>query len=192
MELLSSVLEFIKTVAIIVIIAFFVRFFLIQPYFVEGSSMEPSFHNGEYLLVNKLVYRLNQPQRGDVVIFRPPPDPSVNYIKRIIGLPGDTVEIKDGAVYVNDQKLPEPYLGGDNVKTLAVEANLKEKVGPSQYFVLGDNRDHSKDSREFGVVPMINIIGRAWLVVYPSENFGIVNHPRYTNISLPVLISPLG
>lgn len=180
MQIIGSVVEFIKTVVAIVLIAFFVRFFLFQPFVVEGSSMEPNFHNNEYLLVNKLSYRLTEPKRGDVIVFHPPTAPGVNYIKRIIALPGETVEIRDGEIYVNSTKIDEPYIPQERTLVRNSEAaNLKATLSQGEYFVLGDNRDHSSDSREWGNVPKENIIGRAWVVLFPMNNFGIVLHPDY-------------
>ena len=183
MEFISSVVEFIKTVAIIIVIAFFVRFYLVQPFVVDGSSMEPNFHNGEYLLVDKITYRLRQPQRGDVIVFHPPPSPTFNYIKRIIGLPGDKIDIKDGEIFINGVKLQEPYLEDERtIVRVSDFANVDKKLGSEEYFVLGDNRDHSSDSREWGTLPKANIIGRAWLVIFPQKYFGFVFHPRYAGI----------
>jgi signal peptidase I len=183
MQVLGSVLEFLKTVAIIIIIAFFVRFYLVQPFVVEGSSMEPNFHNAEYLLVNKLSYRMAKPQRGDVIVFHPPNFPSSNYIKRVIAIPGDKIEITNGEIKVNGSKLDEPYIPSEKTLVRNSEAaNLSDTMGDDEYFVLGDNREHSSDSREWGHVPMANIIGRAWLVVFPPKNFGFVAHQAYLNL----------
>jgi signal peptidase I len=184
MQVIGSIFEFIKTVAIIILIAFFVRFFLFQPFVVEGSSMEPNFHNGEYLLVNKLSYRLTQPHRGDVIVFHPPTAPSVNYIKRIIALPGETVEIRGGEIFVNQAKVDEPYIPtGQTLVRNSQAANLKATLNENEYFVLGDNRDHSSDSREWGNVPRENIVGKAWVVIFPIKNFGLVFHPSYAALT---------
>lgn len=183
MQIIGSVFEFVKTVAIIIIIAFFVRFYLVQPFIVEGSSMEPTFQNGEYLLVDKISYRVKPPQRGQVVVFHPPTFPTLNYIKRIIGLPGDSIEIKEGEIYINGARLLEPYLSqGQTLVRNPQAANLKLHLGVKEYFVLGDNREHSSDSREWGNVPLDNIIGRAWLVVFPIQNFGLVWRPSYAQL----------
>ncbi len=183
MAIINSILEFIKTVAIIILIAFFVRFYLIQPFVVEGSSMEPNFHNAEYLLVDKISYRFREPKRGDVIVFHPPNSPALNYIKRIIALPGEQIEIKSGEIFVNSVRIDEPYIPtGKTLVRNSEAANLSQKLGTDQYFVLGDNRDHSSDSREWGNVPKANIIGRAWLVVFPPRNFGLVFHPFYVVI----------
>ncbi len=180
MRLISSLFEFIKTVAIIVIVAFIVRFYLIQPFLVEGSSMEPNFHNGEYILIDKLSYRVQAPKRGDVIVFHPPNNANLNYIKRIIGLPGDRIEIINGKVSVNGAVIEEAYI--PNAITSyrsSTTAKLDVTLSAGNYYVLGDNRDHSSDSREWNAVPAINIIGRAWLVVFPPKNFGFVLHPGY-------------
>lgn len=183
MQILSSIFEFLKTVIAIVLIAFFVRFFLFQPFVVEGSSMEPNFHNAEYLLVNKLSYRLAAPKRGDVIVFHPPTAPSVNYIKRIIATPGETVEVKNGQIFVNNTEIDEPYIPAEKTLVRNSEAaNLKTTLGENEYFVLGDNRDHSSDSREWGNVPKENIIGKAWVILFPVKNFGLVFHPSYAAV----------
>lgn len=180
MAVIGSALEFIKTIAIIILIAFFVRFYLIQPFVVDGSSMEPNFHNGEYLLVDKLSYRFKTPQRGDVIVFHPPSSPGLNYIKRIIALPEEQLEIKSGEILVNGVRIDEPYLPSGKTLVRHTQAvNLKQKLGPDEYFVLGDNREHSSDSREWGSVPKTNIIGKAWFVVFPITNFGLVFQPSY-------------
>lgn len=183
MSALASLLEFMKTVAIIVIIAFFVRFYLVQPFVVEGSSMEPNFHNGQYLLVDKISYRMHDIKRGDVIVFHPPNRPSLNYIKRVIALPGDKIEIKNGQIFVNNVALDEPYIrDGQTTVRYSPVANLSQVLGKDEYFVLGDNRDHSSDSREIGSIPKENIIGRAWLVVFPVQNFGLVFNPQYAGL----------
>lgn len=183
MQILGSLFEFLKTVAIIVIVAFFVRFYLVQPFIVEGSSMEPTFQNGEYLLVDKISYRARAPRRGDVIVFHPPNIPGLNYIKRIIALPNELVETKNGEIYINNVRLEEPYLSKErSLVRNSQAANLNVRLGANEYFVLGDNRDHSSDSREWGSVPIDNVIGRAWLVVFPVQNFGLVFQPTYAQL----------
>lgn len=180
MQTLGSILEFVKTVAIIIIIAFFVRFYLVQPFVVEGQSMEPNFHNGEYLMVDKLSYRFREPKRGDVIVFHPPTQPNVNYIKRIIALPGESIEIKNGEIFVNGAKVEEDYIPQEETLVRNSQAaNLKQTMGQGEYFVLGDNRGHSSDSREWGSVPTANIIGRAWIILFPLGDMGLVFDPSY-------------
>jgi signal peptidase I len=142
---------------------------------VDGASMEPTLVSGEYVVVNRLSYRLGSPQRGDIIVFHPPVNPEEEYIKRVIGLPGDEVEVKDGMVYVNGQPLQESYL---NVKTnYAGTWNVPQ----DQLFVLGDNRINSSDSRNWGTVPMNYVVGKAVLVYWPPPDWGLVDHVPLAN-----------
>lgn len=167
---LVGIFDFVKTVVTIVVLAIVIRVFVIQPYIVEGQSMEQSFQNNDYLITEKISFRFREPQRGEVIIFHPPDNPSVNYIKRIVGLPEDKIEVKDGSVYVNDKKIYETYLKS-NEETLSPKDNdyvymLKE----DEYFVFGDNRNHSRDSREIGAIPEENIVSRVWFRLLPINN----------------------
>lgn len=180
-QLLLDLFDILKSVVIVLVAAFIIRFFLVQPFVVEGVSMKPNFVDKEYLIVNKLSYQLHEPKRGDVTIFVAPNQPQYDYIKRIIGLPGETVKINDGTVFINGQKIKEQYLA-DGEKTLVGQDSkftLERQLGTSEYFVMGDNRDHSSDSREWGVLPKDNIIGKAWVSVYPWELFGLIQTPEY-------------
>ncbi len=143
---------------------------------IEGQSMEPNLHDGEYVLIDKVSYVLHPPQRGDVIVFLRPDEH--DFIKRIIGVPGDTVEVRDGRVYVNGQALDEPYLNQPTRQNMAVV-----KVGPGHYFVLGDNRNNSSDSRSFGAISVQDIVGRAWLVYWPPSDWGIVPHHTYAALA---------
>lgn len=174
---LSVLLELLKSAFYILAIAFLIRYFLIQPFIVEGSSMEPNFLNQEYLLVNKISYQFREPRRGDVIVFRPIESPYLNYIKRVIGLPGETVEIKNGKVWIDGDELKEDYLPKD-AKTLISGGTktMTVKLKEDQYFVLGDNRQFSKDSREIGLIPQVNIVGPAWVIVFPFNKMGLVLH----------------
>ena len=145
------------------------RFFVAQPFVVSGGSMEPAFNPNEYLVIDEVTYRNSEPQRGDVVIFRYPLDPSIYFIKRIVGIPGETVKIENGVVSVADQVHPaykilnEPYARiGKNMRTV-----LPTTLSSGEYFVLGDNRDASADSRVWGPLEKRFIIGRAILRLYP-------------------------
>jgi signal peptidase I len=149
-------------VVLIAVGVFFLLRVTVQSFVVVGSSMEPNFEDGQRLLVNKVVYDLRQPQRGEVIVFQPPTGRSVDFIKRIIALPGDTVEIKEGAVYINDSALDEPYIQATPSYTMA-----KEKIPDGEYFVLGDNRNNSNDSHSWGPLPEQNIVGKAWLSIWP-------------------------
>lgn len=181
---LAIVFEFIKTTLTIIILAGIIRLFIIQPFIVDGLSMEPNFHDKNYLITEKVSYKLANPQRGDVVIFNPPDAPNVNYIKRIIGLPGETVEVNNGEIYINSSKLIEPYLAdGTKSQTVGGKA-MKVVLKENEYFVMGDNRDHSRDSREIGPVPKSNIISKTWLVLFPLDNIKFVKHYRFIESNL--------
>ena len=137
---------------------------------VDGDSMEPNLMTGEYLIVNRLSYRTGNPQRGDIIVFHPPVEPKEEYIKRIIGLPGDDVEVKNGQVYINGQLLDETYL---NIKMDYVGS---WHVPAGQLFVLGDNRNNSSDSHKWGTISMDAVIGKAILVYWPPLDWGLIRH----------------
>lgn len=162
--------EFLKVVVISLAIIIPVRYFLIQPFFVRGASMEPNFDNGQYLVIDEISYRFDEPARGEVIVFRYPLDPAQYYIKRIIGLPGETVEIKDGNIYIFNGQIPggaaldeSAYLASD----IVTHGNVRAVLGQREYFVLGDNRSSSSDSRQWGALPEGNIIGKVWLRAWP-------------------------
>ena len=160
--------EIVRFALLAIIIVVPIRMFIAQPFIVSGASMDNTFENGQYLIVDQLSYYLHEPDRGDVVIFRYPRDPSKFFIKRVIGLPGDTVTIEETNVtiinetYPNGLTLNEPY-----IKSMAEDAPFSEVLGPREYFVMGDNRDQSSDSRVWGVLQEERIIGRAWLRLFP-------------------------
>lgn len=165
---------------ILLILGLLFKIFVIQPFIVDGASMEKNFHNNEMILVNKISYNFNAPKRGDVIIFKAPQRPEDDYIKRVIGLPGETVKISEGKIYINNRLLDEYYLGSrvqtetyDNQNTY-----FSQTLGTDEYFVLGDNRGNSSDSREWGVLPKKNIIGKAWLVILPFDSKGLIKNPE--------------
>jgi signal peptidase I len=167
-RLLLEVLE----TAVLTLLLFMVVRLTVQNFKVEGPSMMPTLQNSEYILVDKAEYYLRAPQRGDVIVFVAPPNPSTDYVKRVIGLPGDTVRVDaNGQVYVNDVRITEPYV---NDLTNPYEPNTW-KLGPNQYFVLGDNRGDSSDSRAWGPVPRANIIGKAALVYWPFDDLHLLS-----------------
>lgn len=170
----SEILEYVQAFAIAIVLAAFIITFIAQSFVVEGSSMEPSLHNRERLLVNKLVYRFEEPHRGDVVVFRYPANPKRKFIKRIIGVPGDIVEVRDGHVILNGQILDEDY-----TMDLTFGSFGPEVVPPGRYFVLGDNRNNSDDSRypDVGFVPRSNIVGKAFVTWWPPGEIGLVRTP---------------
>lgn len=178
---LASVLEILEIVAIAVGSVFVIRTFLIQPFMVSGSSMMPSFANGDYLLIDELTYRFRQPKRGEVIVFRYPNDESVYFIKRIIGLPGETVIIKDGKVIIRNQKNPEGFVLKEKYLSPGVSTvgNTEYKLNDNEYFVLGDNRSFSFDSRGWGALKLKEIVGVVRLRLWPPYNFQAFAAPQY-------------
>lgn len=170
--------EVAEVILIAVVTVFFVRTFLMQPFLVSGASMEPNFSTGNYLLIDEVTYRLRAPERGEVVVFRYPNDPSVYYIKRIIGLPGDRVIVKDGNVEIINKenpegfKIDETYLD-QNLKTLG---DIDSTLSNGDYFVMGDNRSFSYDSRSWGALPKDNIIGIVRLRLFPFNSVEAFNY----------------
>lgn len=163
-ELVESVLP---ALAIVLV----VNIFLGQATRVEGQSMEPTLHNNERLIIEKVSYRLHEPQRGDIIVLKPQRRGTVPLIKRVIGLPGETVEIKDNLVYINGTALDEEYL------TQPTKGNMSAHLVPEEHvLVLGDNRGASNDSRAFGMVPYEDIIGKAWLRYWPLNRSGALDH----------------
>jgi len=175
--------ELIKIVVISLAIIVPVRYFLIQPFYVKGASMEPNFLDHEYLIIDEISYRFSEPERGDIIVFRYPRNPQEYFIKRIIGLPGEKVQIKDNHVVIfEDEKsegtiLEEPYLT-EGVKTYSKTENIVS-LGENEFYVLGDNRTSSKDSRSFGPVNRSFITGRVLLRGWPLNRIGLIDEPVY-------------
>ena len=176
--------EFVWEVAKIVILALAIvlpiRYFLFQPFVIQGSSMEPNFYEADYLIVDELSYRFRAPERGEVVVFKYPLDTSKRFIKRVIGLPGETVEIKSGNVVVTavdgtTMTLSEPYIPS-NLKAPDMSSY---KLGDGQYFVLGDNRPYSSDSQDWGELPKKDIIGRVEVRLWPLDQISLFETPKY-------------
>ncbi|MBI2411342.1 MAG: signal peptidase I [Candidatus Kerfeldbacteria bacterium] len=168
--------EVIKVVVISLAIIIPVRYFLIQPFYVKGASMEPNFHENQYLIIDELSYRFHEPYRGDVVVLHNPTDPSQFFIKRVIGLPGETIEVKNRHVYINGQEIDESAYLADTVDTFG---NKKETLGENQYYVMGDNRNESLDSRRFGSISGDSIIGRTWLRAWPPNKVDHFSQVEY-------------
>ncbi|GIW72751.1 MAG: signal peptidase I [Planctomycetota bacterium] len=158
----SAVWELCKTLAIVVVLVFGLRTFVVEAYVIHGTSMEPTFHPNERLLVSKFAPRFEAIQRGDIIVFRHPTEPGKRLIKRVLGLPGETVEIEDGQVYIDGRLVEEPYLGLPGGGDFG-----PHRVPPNCYFVLGDNRKISNDSRVIGDVPADLVLGKAFLLFYP-------------------------
>jgi len=167
-RLLREVLE---TVLPALLIALLINVFVGQATRVEGQSMEPNLHTDQRLVVEKVSYRFHGPQRFDVVVLKLPNQSEELLIKRVVGLPGETVEIRDETVYINGEPLDEPFSHG----ITNAGRHSRVTVPPLHVFVLGDNRDHSNDSRAFGPIPIDNIVGRAWLSYWPPEEAGLVH-----------------
>lgn len=168
---LTEIIQF-ALIALIIVVP--IRMFIAQPFIVSGASMEDTFHSGEYLIVDQVSYYFEEPDRGDVIIFRYPKDPSKFFIKRVIGLPGDTVTISGSTVTITNEAqetamvLNEPY-----VAQMSDNNHLTETLGEREYFVMGDNRDQSSDSRVWGVLQREKIIGRAFLRLFPFNHLGL-------------------
>jgi signal peptidase I len=180
---ISFTFELLKIVLISFVIIAPIRYFLIQPFYVKGASMEPTFHDHEYLIVDEISYRLNDPQRGQVVVFRYPKNPQEFFIKRIIGFPGEKIQVKDGGVIIYNEEHPdgmtlnETYLD-KSVKTYSLSEDLII-LEPNEYFVLGDNRNASKDSRSFGPVDESFLIGKVFLRGWPFDRINFFPAPSY-------------
>lgn len=179
--ILAFIAELIKVAALSAAIILPVRYFLIKPFYVNGASMEPNFFNHEYLIIDEISYRFNQPARGEVVVFRYPQDEKQYFIKRVVGLPGERVVVAGGQVRVFNQAAPqgmiltEDYLPAD----LATGGQIDVALGPDEYFVLGDNRSASLDSRRFGPLARNEIVGRTWLRGWPLNRIGVIDNPRF-------------
>lgn len=179
---LSLLLELVQVLAISLAIIIPVRYFLVQPFYVKGASMEPSFWDHEYLIIDELSYRFKQPQRGDIVVFRYPADPKQFFIKRVIGLPGETVEVAGGQIKIYNDKHPngtvldeKMYLDQDYTAMTRTQT-LKN----DEYFVLGDNRVASLDSRIFGPVKREYVVGKVWLRGWPLESWKVFGETQYS------------
>lgn len=183
MEILKKIyyllFDLIQTLVIAGAIFVVIYAFLFRPYQVNGHSMDPTFQNGEYVLTNLISLRFSPLKRGDIVVFVAPPDKEKDYIKRIIGLPGDRVKISGGAVYLNGNKLDQVSFLSSDVRTNggAFLGEGDEVIVPEgQYFVMGDNREFSSDSREWGFVTKNAIIGKSFLVYWPFNHLRVVKH----------------
>ncbi|GIP14526.1 signal peptidase I [Paenibacillus montaniterrae] len=182
--------EWIKAIAIAVVLVFIVRTFLFSPFIVDGASMEPNFHTKERVIVNLLIYKISKPSYGDVVVFDVPEE-GRRFIKRVIGVPGDTIEVHGDDVYVNGERIEEPYLeeaiaeshergetynGQSDYFSFPNDYYQDNVVPEGHYFVMGDNRSDSKDSRAIGYVSEDEIIGRADIVMWPLAELKLIKH----------------
>jgi signal peptidase I len=178
----SVIFELVKIIVIALAIVIPIRYFLIQPFYVKGASMEPTFYDHEYLIVNELTYRMNEPNRGDVIVFKYPRNPEQYFIKRVIALPGESIKIENGLVYIQkvDSEdwllLDESGYLNESVKTYP---NFEAEVLEEEYFLMGDNRSSSLDSRIFGAVKNNFIIGKTWLRAWPMDKITNFEHINY-------------
>lgn len=169
----AFILEIIKFAVIAAVIVVPIRSFVAQPFIVKGESMDPTFEDGQYLIVDEITYRQDPPERGDVIIFKYPKDPSKYFIKRVIGLPNETIVIVDGKITIKTKEnglgfeLSEPYVKNESHETMTVT------LGSDEYFAMGDNRRNSLDSRAWGPLPKENIIGRTLLRLFPVSDASI-------------------
>lgn len=179
-SVVSWIIEVVQIGVLALALVVLIRTFLIQPFSVKGASMEPSYFNNEYLIIDEVTYRFREPIRGEAVVFRYPVNPKEYFIKRIIGLPGEHVVIQGGAVRIINEEFPlgrplsESYT--DGLETLG---EYDFVLGDNEYFLMGDNRDASLDSRMFGPVTADHIIGRVWLRGWPPHRIGVMAVPGY-------------
>lgn len=166
----NAFLDIVRFSLIALIIVIPIRTFIAQPFIVSGASMENTFHTGEYLIVDQLSYEIHPPKRGEVVVFRYPKDPSKFFIKRVIALPGETITIEGSTVRISNPQYPNGFiLDEPYIKSMENGADLTEELGEREYFVMGDNRDQSSDSRFWGVLQEERIVGRAFVRLFPPS-----------------------
>jgi signal peptidase I len=179
---IAAIFDFLQGIVVVLAVMVMIYLFIMSPQEVNGQSMEPTFENAEYILTNKIEYKLTNPQRGDIVIFKSPADKEVDYIKRVIGLPGDDIRITDNSYYVNGVKLDETgYLASD-VYVFGgsfLSENQDYIVPAGEYWVSGDNRPHSSDSREFGPIAKTDFVGKVIFRYWPVSRMGIIKRPKY-------------
>lgn len=184
MNLLRKIYEFlldtVQTILLAASVFLVIYIFLARPFQVSGRSMVPTFQDGEFVLTNLITLRFGPPVKGDVIVFKAPNDPDKDYIKKVIATENDTVFLKDGFVYVNNQKLDESKYLSNSVRTYGGAFLSDGKVitiAKNEFFVLGDNRPESSDSREFNTIPFSSIIGKSMLVYWPPNRMRWVNNP---------------
>ena len=180
---LSGLFEFFLDIAKIVIVSLIIiipiRYFIAQPFFVKGASMEPTYQQGDYLIVDELSYKFHEPQRGDVIIFKFPEDTSQFFIKRIIGLPGEMLAIKDTNVVIKNKEYPEGFLLEEAYIFDATKDVLEIRLDDNEYFVMGDNRGASHDSRRWGPLNKTFVLGKVFVRAWPFNKFEIIEKQIY-------------
>ncbi|MFQ6049843.1 MAG: signal peptidase I [Candidatus Paceibacterales bacterium] len=179
-KILGFIWEILKIVIIALLIVVPIRYFLFQPFLVRGQSMEPNFTDGDYLIIDEVSYRLREPQRGEVVVFKYPKNPSQHYIKRIVALPGEIIEIKEGKVIILNEEEGQILDESEYLSPLLqTPGNVRLSLDGNEYFVLGDNRTSSSDSRRWGPLPRENIVGRVVIRAWPFTAFAKIEAPAY-------------
>ena len=173
----STLREFAETIIFTLLIYVLVRTFLFENYRVLGHSMDPTLENEQFLVVYKLGYRLHEPERGDIIVLHDPRTDSRKLIKRVIGLPGEVLEIRNGQVFIDERPLDEPYVA-DTGRYSQPATPLSEE----EYFVLGDNRNNSSDSHNWGTLPSQEILGKAWASYWPPRLWGVIPHETYEGV----------
>ena len=173
-------LEIVQIAALALAIILPVRYFLVQPFVVAGVSMEPNFADGEYLIIDELTFHFREPERGEIVVFHPPSSAEKQfYIKRVIGLPGEKVEVNEGKITIYNEANPNGFELNEAYIEDYTPGRDSETLGEGEYYLMGDNRDASFDSRAFGPVPRANFIGRVWIRGLPLEKIGSFPLPEY-------------
>ena len=174
--------EIIKVVVVSLAIIIPVRYYLIQPFYVKGASMEPSFHDHEYLIIDEISYRFDLPARGDIVVFKYPKDPSQFFIKRVIGLPGECIKISAGKIKITAVGATEEFVLEETeylLKGIQTQGEIDIQLKSDEFYVLGDNRGSSLDSRSFGPIHLSDIIGRTWVRGWPFDKIKVFKSPNY-------------
>ncbi|OGK16990.1 signal peptidase I [Candidatus Roizmanbacteria bacterium RIFCSPHIGHO2_01_FULL_39_12b] len=176
-------MDILETITFVGSLFIVVYLFVAQPHQIKGISMDDTFHNGDYILTSKISYKFETPHLGDIVVFQSPSNPDIDYIKRIIGVSGDRILIKDGSVIKNGVTLEEPYAKRPiNVFEGGFLQQGQEVIVPERYvFVMGDNRPRSSDSREFGFVPLEHIVGKVFFRYFPPQQTGLIENPYTRN-----------
>lgn len=178
---LNFFLELVQVVAISLAIIIPVRYFLIQPFYVKGASMEPNFFDHEYLIIDEISYRFSKPERGDILVFHYPNEPKNYFIKRLVGLPGETVEVANGQVKIYNDEYPNGIVLDESkyLNDSYTAQTRRDTLKGDEYFVLGDNRASSLDSRFFGPIEKDEVVGRVWVRGWPLDRWKIFNNPDY-------------
>ncbi len=178
---LNFFLELVQVVAISLAIIIPVRYFLIQPFYVKGASMEPNFFDHEYLIIDEISYRFSEPERGDILVFHYPNEPKNYFIKRLVGLPGETVEVANGQVKIYNDEYPNGIVLDESkyLNDSYTAQTRRDTLKTDEYFVLGDNRASSLDSRFFGPIQEYEVVGRVWVRGWPLDRWKVFNNPDY-------------